>query len=132
MSAAMQVDASASSAAPAQPFATPQMVAERMTQQAEMPAGARAYFQPILREAIENMKVEFRKEIGAEFDKAMNTNFSSLNKAMEDTRTQTKVYVDQSSSDLIKKFDIRFNAKSKEIETQIKAIEETIKVPQIN
>ena len=120
----MDVNMSAG-AATTQPFATPQMVAERATE--GPPAGARAYFQPILREAMESMKREFRQELGDEFDKAMNTNFASLNQAMTDTRMQTMAYVDQSSSDLIKKFDIIFNAKTKELEVQIKALEETIK-----
>ncbi len=110
-------------AAASEPSTTPSMVADRATRQAEMPAGARAYFQPMLREAMQSLKVEIRDEIGKEFDKSMVVNFASLNQAMDDTRMQTKQYVNASSSELIAKFDTIFNAKSIEIEKQLKALE---------
>ena len=112
MATGMNVDSTAYAAA--QPIPTPSMVAERPV--GEVPAGARAYFQPLLKEAMNKMKDEFRTEIGIEFDKSMNTNFASLNKAMEDSRTLIKQYVDGSSVELIAKFDNILNAKSVEID----------------
>ena len=119
MSGAMNVDAT-NAAAAAQPSPTPSMVAERASQ---VPPGARAYFQPLMAEAMQSLKAEIRQEIGIEFDKSMGENFASLNKALEDTRMQTKAYVDTSSSELIAKFDSMFNIKSIEMEKQLKALE---------
>ena len=68
--------------AASQAFATPQMVAERATG-TQVPEGACAYFQPMLREAMATVKVEMRQEIGAEVDRSMAVNFNSLNAAME-------------------------------------------------
>ena len=78
------VNMNATAAASAQPMMTPSMVAERPV--GEIPAGARAYFQPMMAEAIGAAKTELRTELGAMFDSAMNTNFASLNKAMADNR----------------------------------------------
>ena len=89
----------------AQPSVTPQMVAERATPGEEIPQWAR--------DAMSELHSNIRKEIGEEFDRTMNVNFGSLNKAMDDCRMQTKAYVDSAHSDLITKFDIIFNAKTK-------------------
>ena len=102
--ASMDVDSTAAHAS-AQPVVTPQMVAERATPGEEIPQWAR--------DAMSELHLNIRKEIGEEFDRTMNVNFTSLNKAMDDCRAQTKLYVDNSHSDLITKFDIIFSAKSK-------------------
>ena len=107
----MEVDPTATNAA-AQPSVTPQMVAERATPGEEIPQWAR--------DAMSELHSNIRKEIGEEFDRTMNVNFGSLNKAMDDCRMQTKMYVDNAHSDLITKFDIIFNAKTKEIENKCK------------
>ena len=85
MASPMNVD-SAAAAASAAPTVTPSMVAERAV--GEIPAGARAYFQPMLTAA----KAEIMKEIATEFDKAMNTNFGSLNKSLETSQQAMKSY----------------------------------------
>ena len=103
----------------AQPFVTPRMVAERALTGEAIPQWAR--------DAMTQLHSNIRKEIGEEFDRTMNVNFTSLNKAMDDCRTQTKTYVDNAHSALITKFDIIFNAKSKEIEKQFKALEQSMK-----
>ena len=95
----MNVDATATP----QPSVTPQMVAERAPTGEEIPQWAR--------DAMIQLHSNIRKEIGEEFDRTMNVNFASLNKAMDDCRTQTKMYVDNSHSDLITKFDIIFKSK---------------------
>ena len=100
----MQVDASADHAS-AQPVVTPQVVAERATPGEAIPQWAR--------DAMSELHSNIRKEVGEEFDRTMNVNFGSLNKAMDDCRMQTKAYVDSAHSDLITKFDIIFNAKTK-------------------
>ena len=69
MTTGMNVDSTAYAAS--QPIPTPSMVAERPV--GEIPAGTRAYFQPMLATA----KAEIMKEIATEFDKAMSTNFNS-------------------------------------------------------
>ena len=93
------------------------MVAERPV--GEIPTGARAYFQPMMAEAINAAKTELRTELGAMFDSAMNTNFNSLNQAMPDNRDFIKSYADQSSVELISKLDKIFAAKSSEIERSL-------------
>ena len=109
----MEVDTSATSTA-TQPTVTPQMVAERATPGEEIPQWAR--------DAMSELHSNIRKEIGEEFDRTMNINFGSLNKAMDDCRTQTKVYVDNAHSDLITKFDIIFNAKTKKMKNKCKPL----------
>ena len=96
----------------AQPSVTPQMVAERATPGEEIPQWAR--------DAMSELHSNIRKEIGEEFDRTMNINFGSLNKAMDDCRTQTKVYVDNAHSDLITKFDIISVQKQKKLRNKCK------------
>ena len=110
MATTMNVDSSATAAASAEPIPTPSMVAERPV--GEIPPGARAYFQPMLATA----KAEIMKEIATEFDKAMSTNFGSLNQSIEASQQAMKSYMDNNSSELIQKFDAIFNAKFVEIE----------------
>ena len=116
----MNVDSTAA-AASAEPTPTPSMVAERPV--GEIPAGARAYFQPMMNAT----KAEILKEIATEFDKSMGTNFASLNNSIEVSQKAMKTYMDNTSSELIQKFDAIFNAKTMEIEKQMKALEEKIK-----
>ena len=83
----------------AEPSATPTMVAERP--QTTIPEGARGYFRPMLAEAMNSTKAEIRKEIGEEFDRSMNTNFKSLNKAMEDNKLAIKAFAENGMSEII-------------------------------
>ena len=120
MATAMNID-SAATAASGEPIPTPSMVAERPV--GEIPAGARAYFQPM----INATRAEIMKEIATEFDKSMQTNFVSLNNSNQASQQAMKTYMDNTSSEIIQKFDARFNAKSVETEKQIKALEEKVK-----
>ena len=119
------VNLTATAAASARPMLTPSMVAERPV--GEIPAGARAYFQPMMAEAIATAKNDLRTELGAMFNSAMNINFANLNKAMEDNKGFVKGYCDQYSVELIAKFDKIFANKSSEIESKITALETSIK-----
>ena len=69
------------------------MVAECATR-TEIPQGARAYFQPMLGEAMVTVKAEMHQEIGAAFDRSMQSNFNSLTDAMEENKSATKTFVE--------------------------------------
>ena len=73
----MDIDSTAT-----QPTVTPQMVAERATPGEEIPQWAR--------DAMSELHSNIRKEIGEEFDRTMNVNFGSLNKAMDDCTVACK------------------------------------------